>query len=221
MTKRAIAFIDGFNLYHSIQNDKALHKYKWLDLNRLVQGFLSSKEHLGEVCYFTAYTDWNPARKSRHHTYVKALEGSGVKVIFGQFVERERTSLVPCGCPCTTSSTKSICGKKFTSHEEKKTDVNIAVSILKACITGSCDSIYLLTGDNDIVPALEAVKTLFPAIDVRVILPIRARAKKMMDTCLKNGFKYMRIKEGHLASAQLPASVIVDGQMFTRPGTWV
>lgn len=204
MTKQVIAFIDGFNLYHSIQNDKALHKYKWLDLNRLVQGFPTSKEHLEEIRYFTAYTDWNPARKSRHHTCVKALEGSGVKVIFGQFVERERTSLVPCGHPCSTSSTKSTCGKKFTSHEEKKTDVNIAVGILKVCITGSCDSIYLLTGDNDIVPALEAVKSLFPAIDVRVLLPIRASAKKMMEMCSKNGFKYMRIKEEHLAAAQLP-----------------
>ena len=220
MTKRAIAFIDGFNLYHSIQNNRALHKYKWLDLNRLVQGFLTSKEHLEEVCYFTAYTDWNPDRKSRHHTYVKALEGSGVKVIFGQFVERERISLVPCNRPCSPSSTKTKCGKKFTSHEEKKTDVNIAVSILKACVTGSCDSIYLLTGDNDIVPALEAVNAHFPEIDVRVILPIRAKAKKMMDTCSKNRFKYMRIKEGHLAAAQLPESVVVSGQTFTRPPTW-
>ena len=81
MTKQVIAFIDGFNLYHSIQNDKALHKYKWLDLNRLVQGFPTSKEHLEEIRYFTAYTDWNPARKSRHHTCVKALEGQESEVI--------------------------------------------------------------------------------------------------------------------------------------------
>lgn len=221
VTKRAIAFIDGFNLYHSIHNDLTFHKYKWLDLNSLVRRFLTTKEHLKEVCYFTAYTDWNPARKSRHHTYVKALEGSGVKVIFGQFIEREKASTVRCTNPCSVSTTKKMCGKTFTFHEEKKTDVNIAVSILKACITGSCDSIYLLTGDNDIVPALEAAKELFPTIDVRVILPINAKAKKMMNTCSKNGFKYFRIKEEHLDKAQFPASVVVNGQTFTRPSTWV
>ncbi len=221
MTARAIAFVDGFNLYHSIDNDPALHKYKWLDLKALVRHFLTSTECLQEVRYFSAYTDWNPSRKSRHHAYVKVLESSGVKVTLGQFVERERTSLVRCKKSCKSGTTSPFCGKRFLSHEEKQTDVNIAVDILRTCFTGSCESVYLVTGDNDIVPALEAARQLFPKTHIRVLLPIHAKAKKMMASCTKNGFKYMRINATHLAASQFPNNVLVSGSVFSRPASWV
>ena len=220
MAARAVAFIDGFNLYHSIDKDRSLHKYKWLDLKSLVQHFLTTTEFLQEVHYFTAYPDWNPERTSRHHAYVKVLQSTGVHVTLGQFVEREKLSLVKCQQPCVPGRSTHICGKTYTSHEEKLTDVNIAVNILRACITNSCDSIYLLTGDNDIVPALETANKLFSNMRIRVLLPVHAQAKNMMASCTKNGFKYMRISTQHLADSQFPDNVNVSGKTYSRPPTW-
>jgi uncharacterized LabA/DUF88 family protein len=100
------------------------------------------------------------------------------------------------------------------------TDVNIAVNIIKTCVQSACDSVYLLSGDNDLVPALETAKELCPDIRIRVLLPINAKAKKLMTACRKNNFKYMHIKEQHLAESQLPDPVIIGDKVYPKPLHW-
>ena len=100
------------------------------------------------------------------------------------------------------------------------TDVNIAVNILKACVQGACDAVYLLSGDNDLVPALETVRSLSPDIRIRVVLPINAKAKNLMGVCKDNKFKYMRIKEEHLARSQFPDPVVLGDKVYSKPVTW-
>jgi hypothetical protein len=36
---RVIAFVDGFNLYHSLADNPDYHKYKWLDIRKLIEIF--------------------------------------------------------------------------------------------------------------------------------------------------------------------------------------
>lgn len=216
-----MCFIDGFNLYHSIDNSAALKKYKWLDLWALTEKLMMPNETLVDVLYFTAYTYWNNARKARHSDYVFINEDRGCKVILGKFQEKERFSSVKCSALCAKNAANGYCGKKFIAHEEKMTDVNIAINILKACIMSACDAIYLISGDNDLVPALEAVKWFFPEVRIRVLLPVNAKAKNLMNTCNKNGFKYQRIKEHHLASSQFPNPVIIKGNSYFKPMHWI
>ena len=52
-----MVFIDGFNLYHSLDNVPAYKKYKWLNLWNLSETLLFPGETLVSVFYFTAYTD--------------------------------------------------------------------------------------------------------------------------------------------------------------------
>ncbi len=70
--KRAICYIDGFNLYHSISELQMPH-LKWLDLWTLSQSFMTSGEDLRAVVYFTAIADWNPDKARRHRKYIAAL----------------------------------------------------------------------------------------------------------------------------------------------------
>ena len=214
-------FIDGFNLYHSIDAKRNLKKYKWLNLWSLCELLLEANEEIAELYYFTAYTYWNLPRMQRHKNYVELNELHGCRVIFGKFQEKSRKSRVSCNQPCQQNPLGPFCEKEYLAHEEKMTDVNLAISILKACIGGSCDAIYLLSGDNDLVPALEAVKELYPNIRIRVRLPIDAKAKKLMGICKKNNFKYMRIKENHLKSAQFPNPAIFNGRVFQKPNHWI
>lgn len=165
--KRSAFFIDGYNLYHSLDSAPRFRRYKWLDLRKLALGFsVPPYEELRAVRYFTAFADWRPASSARHRMYVSALETVGVETILGRFQEKQLTCRAPNGC-----------GKTFLAHEEKMTDVNIAVSIVESCVADRFDVIYLVSGDNDLVPALEAVRRLSSKTKITVVLPIGARAK--------------------------------------------
>lgn len=41
----------------------------------------------------------------------------------------------------------------FASQEEKRTDVNIAVHMLNDAYTDACDTLVIVSGDSDLVPA--------------------------------------------------------------------
>jgi hypothetical protein len=110
---RTIALIDGFNLYHAIAS---LHRpeLKWVNLRVLSGTFINtSTEQLDGVFYFTAYAEHVTATVLQaQKAYIKALEIASVQPILGFFKKKDRK------CP--------NCSHKWTSHEEKETDVNIA-----------------------------------------------------------------------------------------------
>ena len=204
-------FVDGFNLYHALESNPKFHKYKWLNMHELALQFSKPPyENLQKVRYFTAYATWKSVGTvSRHKAYVKALQNVGVEIILGRFQEKYRTCRAHNGC-----------GLSFPIHEEKLTDVNIAVAIIEACVTKQCDILYLISGDNDLVPALEAAKRLCPSVEVTVVLPINAKAKTLTQICHANGYTITAMNEPFLAASQFPDQVIVGGKSYTRPPTW-
>ena len=217
--RKAAFFIDGFNLYHSLDTRKDFRKYKWLDLWRFSKLILLPNEELTDVYYFTAYTDWNPDRKKRHQVYVLMNESVGCKVVLGKFLKKDRTSMVKCNNPCR-SGREEFCKKKFTSHEEKMTDVNIAVNIVKAAAMQTYESNYLLSGDNDLRPALETAREISPSLRIRVVLPINAQAKTLMDFCKEHSFKYIRIKQKALSDARFSDPFTVGDTPYSKPAHW-
>ena len=89
--KRVIAFIDGYNLYHSIDNAKR-NDLKWLNLWELCEQLLPRDKsmELVDVLYFSAYFKWKRERYAIHRDYVKALEFAGVKPILGNFKKKQK-----------------------------------------------------------------------------------------------------------------------------------
>ena len=69
--RRVIVYIDGFNLYHAI-DDLGKPHLKWLDLRALAESLLRADEQVKLVRYFSAYATWMPARYARHREYVAA-----------------------------------------------------------------------------------------------------------------------------------------------------
>lgn len=205
-------FVDGFNLYHALDSNPRLHRFKWLDLRTLALCFSKPPyEDLQGVKYFTAYASWRSKfTVSRHKAYVKALQSVGVSVTFGRFQEKLRTCRAPSGC-----------GRQFPVHEEKLTDVNIAVAIVEACATKQCDILYLVSGDNDLVPALGAAKRLCPSIEITVVLPINAKAKALTQICHKNGYTITTMNVPYLEASQFPNTLVIEGKNYTRPSTWI
>ena len=74
---RIIAYVDGFNLYHTI-HDLNRPALKWLDLRALITSLARAGETVVAVNYFSAYATWRPDAYQRHIEYVKALEHVGV-----------------------------------------------------------------------------------------------------------------------------------------------
>lgn len=144
--KRVNFYIDGFNLYHSafkehyacVRGTTKLVGWKnlrWQNLKKLMSMFINIKtEILCEVYYFTAKANWLPTKAQKHSLYIQALKTVGVNVIEGKFKEKFKK------CP--------LCQKQFTSHEEKESDVNIAIYLLTDLMQNKCDTAYLVSGDS-------------------------------------------------------------------------
>lgn len=82
---RVSFFIDGFNVFHALDCNKSYYKYKWLDYSALARCFTTSKDTIADIYYFTAYAEWEPAKKVRHQLLIRALTMQGVKIVFGKF----------------------------------------------------------------------------------------------------------------------------------------
>jgi uncharacterized LabA/DUF88 family protein len=52
--------------------------------------------------------------------------------------------------------------RRFETVEEKRTDVNIAVSMLDDAYQDACDQFVLISGDSDLVPGVSTIRTRFP-----------------------------------------------------------
>ena len=112
--QRVISFIDGFNLYHAICILRR-PELVWTDLRALSKVFLKRySEELREVYYFSAYAEHVSEPKQKcQKAYIKALGLRAVQPILGHFKKKNRK------CP--------ECDHRWTGHEEKETDVNIAL----------------------------------------------------------------------------------------------
>lgn len=195
--------IDGFNVYHSILQlrDDTGHSTKWLNLFSLCSSYIPTlfgKEHkLESVYYFTAlaehFRNKEPEKIERHKIYIKCLESTGIKVIYGRFKRR---------------------GNKY---EEKQTDVAIAVKLLEILCTNKCDTVVIVSGDTDLIPALKACRRLFPEKKAIFGFPYR-RSNNELSTLVPESFK---IKQKQYKRHQLPNPVILsNGVKIHKPLKW-
>ena len=196
-------FVDGFNLYHAIKAQKHLQKYKWLNLRRLAELFLKSDDKLQKVYYFSALATWNQDKMKKHRVYIEALKSMGVEIILGEFRRKEVKCL-------------AACRKIFKTHEEKETDVNIAVKIFQSAVREEFDKAFIISGDSDLIPAIRGVQEIFPTKEFGIIVPIGRQAELLKQVA---NF-HMKLKEKHLAAAQFPDQITIGNKILTRPPNW-
>lgn len=208
-----MAFIDGYNLYHAIdemdvdqatrRHSNTKHHLKWTDLKALVNAFLKpSKEELVGVMYFSAFATWLPDSHARHRSFVNAIEHSGVTVVLGRFKKR------PKKC--------KACRTDWIEHEEKETDVNVALHLLDCAHRDMFDKAVVITADTDIAPALEMVRARFPEKLVHGLVPLkRFKVKGALE---KHCHQISTFHESHLERNQLPEKIeLADGSIIQRP----
>ena len=170
LNKKVLVLIDGFNYYHKLANYQKNNNIcvKWLDYMSLMKA--SVKSHLQtnnfdiEIIFFTAIANHRSIESQfRHKIYLNALRKSGVKIVYGEFKEKY---IFPCA-ECLQKQPN----EKILRHEEKHTDVNVAITMLEKAIMNEFDRVYLLSGDNDYVPVVKRVKKLFPEKEIIISPP--------------------------------------------------
>ncbi|MCL2441457.1 MAG: NYN domain-containing protein [Treponema sp.] len=85
------------------------------------------------------------------------MRTAGVKDILGKFTLRDRK------CP--------KCLALFQSHEEKKTDINIAIILLADAVLDKFNTALILSGDSDLAPVAVKLHQLRPGKKLGIIVP--------------------------------------------------
>jgi len=202
---RVSAFVDGFNLYHALDGT-GKHHLKWVDLRALCLAFAPASDHrLGNVYYFSAYATWRPNAYARHRAFVSALETRGVETVMGLFKAKDRACR-RCGCV-------------WTDHEEKETDVNIALYLLRDAQQDRYDRALLISGDSDLAPAVRMVRSLYPNKDFRIIAPYGRPYSMDLVRAAGGSAHARRMKLLHVERSLLPERVLgSNGSLVaTRP----
>lgn len=154
--KRVNVYIDGFNLYHAIV---ALgdHKLKWINLKELGKSFLRPGETLNRVIFFTAVLTWDMQKQQRHKNYIRAQHAVGVEVVQSNFRKMSRHC--------------RVMDRYCARHEEKQTDVAIAVSLLGDGVRDDYQRAILITADSDQVPLVKQAISMFPGKIITLAAP--------------------------------------------------
>lgn len=204
-------YIDGYNLYHAIDNINK-HELKWLNLRKLSEKYLPANQgyKINTIYYFTAiaYHKNDPKVIERHKAYIFALESVGVKTILGNFKEKDNRCF--------------RCDRKWKSHEEKETDVNIATFMLFDAFKNNFDRALLITQDSDLSRPLKKIKENFPEKNIRVITPLGMRHSAELADALSSNRKkrfnnFTKMKEIHLSHSLFPETVEYGSKIIKRP----
>jgi hypothetical protein len=194
MPIRAVAYVDGFNLYHGIHGLRTPH-LKWLDLWALCKQFAPAPDiDLLRVVYCSAFATWLPDSYRRHREYLRALTATGVTPLMGRFKRKDR------GC--------FSCGAQWTDHEEKESDVNLAVQLTIDAFRNVFDLALLITADSDFVPAVRAVKTELPKKEIRIVTPVGQSPSVDLINAAGGSQQGRRMKLVHVEHSLLPEVVL-------------
>lgn len=199
--QRVRVYVDGFNLYYGL-HEKYGRKYLWLDLRALATSFLLDGQTLEGVYYFTARRRSGVESKANQSVYLSALRLKGVQIVEGRFQEKPQTC--------------NACGARWTSYEEKETDVNLCIRLLEDAVDDKFDVALVISADSDMVPAIRAVRRLRPTAKIVALFP----PKRHSENVKRTAHAHFRIGKARLRQAQLPHAVHSPAKSYERPKHW-
>jgi uncharacterized LabA/DUF88 family protein len=202
--KRAIFYIDGFNLYHSI---KALTepRLKWLSLLSLANELIPKRdEDVVAVKYFTALAHKRGLESvKRHEAYINALKSETVDCILGRFKGQPRRCYQ--------------CGSSWQHPEEKETDVDIAIQMISDGYEDKYDVCYLISADTDLVPPLKMIRQNLPGKDIVAVSPPgRPHGQHIKSIAHRS----LKLNRDQIKRCRLPETYVFNGRSIDCPAEY-
>ncbi|MBU4304242.1 MAG: NYN domain-containing protein [Candidatus Omnitrophica bacterium] len=208
-----VAFlIDGFNIYHSIRDLERYTGYrtKWLDIASLCKSYIylfGKDAQFHSVYYFSAIPYYlasqAPNKITRHKQYIKCLQSSGIHIELGRFKEK----FVFC----------DKCRSMVLKHEEKETDVTIAIKVVELFLKNDCDTCVIVSGDTDLSPAARKCKAIFPHKNIVFAFPFNRKNKELLKIA-PNSFSIS--KKQYIKHQFANPITLENGQQIYKPSLW-
>lgn len=203
--QKVIVYVDGYNFYYGLK-ENGWKKFYWLDMVKFCESFMGVNQELMLVKYFSAPTH-NSDKSSRQSKFFSANKTNNrFQLILGNYMLKN----INC----------RSCGEDFKVPEEKKTDVNIATQLIADCVYNNCDLSILISGDSDLTPPIEFIKSHNSKHIITIFFPPRRKGlhlKSIAHNSLnlesyKNKFKNCQLAD----EVELPSGFIIK-----KPNTWV
>lgn len=217
--RRVVAYIDWFNLYHSI--DKHLWSdYKWIDYRKMVQAYLWEGDELMDVFLFTAEPLWNKDKLARHRSFMDVLsKHCKIRIInwnYSSVVRNFNWDKMSVLNPLTREKLRVRVQPSWFSYEtfeEKQTDVNLSLYILEGALRNYYDKAIVFSWDSDIAPAILMAKQHCPDKIFKWILPVNWKWRVISRAC--NQVKILNTEI--LNQSRLPDSLNLDWVTYHNP----
>jgi hypothetical protein len=219
LVARTIVYIDGFNLYYRALKGTS---HKWLDIEAMSRAALPQNCAIERVNYYTAHISGrvDPSAPRRQHAYLRAIATlPKVAIHYGNFlVSQKWAGLVqppdfrpPVVLPAGTPPQVAYVWKT----EEKGSDVNLGVHLVRDAFKGAFDFAAVLTNDTDLVEPIRIV-TQELGLPVTLLTPIAKPA-----TSLAKVASSVRHIRPYIGPCQLPDQIPAAGKKpISKPAEW-
>ncbi len=227
---RAIFYVDGFNFYflRTIRQPQ----YKWLNYKALADVIVPDETSVEAVKYYTAPVSGKidndaPRRQQLLLSAMRTIPE--IEIYHGRFLYKEKwAGLVtpPRAKPETyvwNMPAPAVVYVKKT--EEKGSDVNLGVHLVRDAFVDAFDIAYVVTNDTDLVEPIRIV-TEEVGKEVCIVAPCRSRSKKSPPVPAPSleqvATSKHYIDDSELAVSQFPDNIQRKGKKdISKPATWV
>ncbi len=205
-TRRVAVYVDGLNLYYGLRS-QGWRRYYWLDLRRLAERLLRSDQSLALIRYFTARFRppvGDPEQYFRQDTYLKALETlPDLTIQYGHHLPKIET--------CRQ------CGATWETFEEKMTDVNIAMALLRDAMQNIYDTAIVISADSDLTGPIDTVLQDYPEKRIVVAFPPSRHSERLRRHATATFILGRKV----IADSQFPTQVFdANGYPLHKPSRW-
>ena len=204
-------YIDGFNLYYGCVKGTP---YRWLNLAQFCQVLLPT-DCIHHIRYFTALVQsrpGHPQQQVHQQVYLRALHTiPNLTIHRGQF--RSHVVRLPLAQP-PASGPRTV---EVVKTEEKGSDVNLAVSLLRDGYRRDFDLAVIISNDSDLVEVVRLVRKEL-GLPVGILNP-HPRCKRSI--VLSQAAKFVReVDEQALQTSQFPSMLHDSNGTITKPHGW-
>lgn len=217
---RTIVYIDGFNLYY-----RALlgSRHKWLNLVALAQASLPAASQVTAVNYYTAHVSGrtDPEAPKRQHAYLRALSTlPGLSIHFGKFLTNKKwAGLVMPGpnfrpVPRTMTIEPAPVVAFVWKTEEKGSDVNLGVHLVRDAFLGKFEEAAVLTNDTDLCEPIRIVRDDV-GLPVTLLTPVAQPHASLQAVAT-----HIRHVGPYLGPCQFPNPVMGPNGPIHKPTSW-
>jgi hypothetical protein len=217
--KRTIIYIDGFNLYYRALKPLG---HKWMNIAALAAAVLPESNKITAINYYTARVSGrvDPAAPARQHAYLRALGSLPLVAIhYGNFLTGKKWSgLVqpPEFRPVCALPPGAVPQVAFVwKTEEKGSDVNLGVHLVRDAFTHAFEEAAVLTNDTDLVEPIR-IATQEARLPVTLLTPVSRPATSLVAVS-----SHVRHIVPYLGPCEFPDTVeLGNGKRVAKPAGW-